>query len=160
MRLKDPSRSSDPRDLLEIVQSICRFRKQEVRLTAQLMEDAANRFFCQLEWPIRAARHKPDFCSPASQSTDSVDSNSQGHPATSFPQFLNADATARRSPRSLHRLPARIPPRRWNLAIATTLKHGLTGLACLCVAFSGCAAPGMSGSSPLNGSPFAGYRGS
>ena len=41
-------RSSDPRDLLEIVQSICRFRKQEVRLTEQLMEDAANRFFCQL----------------------------------------------------------------------------------------------------------------
>ena len=40
-------RSSDPRDLLEIVQSICRFRSQQVLLTPELIEEAAERFFCQ-----------------------------------------------------------------------------------------------------------------
>ena len=43
-----PPRSSDPRDLLEIIQSICRFRKQQVQLTADLMAEATQRFFCQL----------------------------------------------------------------------------------------------------------------
>ncbi|MCH7688003.1 MAG: ATPase [Planctomycetes bacterium] len=42
-----PPRSSDPRDLLEIVQSICRFRSQQVLLTPELIEEAAERFFCQ-----------------------------------------------------------------------------------------------------------------
>ncbi len=41
-------RSSDPRDLLEIAQSICRFRNQEVLLTADLVAEAAKRFFCQV----------------------------------------------------------------------------------------------------------------
>jgi len=43
-----PPRSSDPRDLLEIVQSICRFRNQEVELGPELMAEAAKRFFCQI----------------------------------------------------------------------------------------------------------------
>ena len=43
-----PPRSSDPRDLLEIVLSICRFRNQEVVLTADMMKEATERFFCQL----------------------------------------------------------------------------------------------------------------
>jgi hypothetical protein len=43
-----PPRSSDPRDLLEIVQAICRFRSQDVVLTEQLMAEAALRFFCQI----------------------------------------------------------------------------------------------------------------
>lgn len=43
-----PPRSSDPRDLLEIVQSICRFRNQQVRLTTDLMAEATDRFFCQI----------------------------------------------------------------------------------------------------------------
>lgn len=43
-----PARSSDPRDLLEIVQSICRFRKQEVALTVNLIAEAALRFFCEI----------------------------------------------------------------------------------------------------------------
>ncbi len=37
-------RASDCRDLLETVQSICRFRRQPVQLTRQLMVDAANSF--------------------------------------------------------------------------------------------------------------------
>jgi len=41
-------RSSDPRDLLEIAQSICRYRDQQVRLTPELMAEATTRFFCQL----------------------------------------------------------------------------------------------------------------
>lgn len=41
-------RSSDPRDLLEIAQSICRFRNQEMVLTEALMADATKRFFVQL----------------------------------------------------------------------------------------------------------------
>lgn len=43
-----PPRSSDPRDLLEIVLSICRFRKHEVLLTPDLIGEAAERFFCQI----------------------------------------------------------------------------------------------------------------
>jgi hypothetical protein len=43
-----PPRSSDPRDLLEIVQSICRFRKQEVVLSEALIAEASLRFFCQI----------------------------------------------------------------------------------------------------------------
>jgi hypothetical protein len=43
-----PPRSSDPRDLLEIVQAICRFRKQDVLLTESLMAEASLRFFCQI----------------------------------------------------------------------------------------------------------------
>lgn len=43
-----PPRSSDPRDLLEIVQSICRFRNQRVLLTEDLMREATERFFCQM----------------------------------------------------------------------------------------------------------------
>jgi len=43
-----PPRSSDARDLLEIVQSICRFRNQEVALTENLIAEAALKFFCQL----------------------------------------------------------------------------------------------------------------
>lgn len=41
-------RSSDPRDLLEIALSICRFRNQQVLLTPELMAEAARRFFCHL----------------------------------------------------------------------------------------------------------------
>lgn len=40
-------RASDCRDLLEIVQSICRFRKQPVQLTRELMEEAATSFICE-----------------------------------------------------------------------------------------------------------------
>jgi hypothetical protein len=43
-----PPRSSDPRDLLETVRSICRFRKQDVRLTERLLAEATERFFCQI----------------------------------------------------------------------------------------------------------------
>jgi hypothetical protein len=43
-----PPRSSDPRDLLEIVHAICRFRNQDVLLTAELMAEATERFFCQI----------------------------------------------------------------------------------------------------------------
>jgi hypothetical protein len=41
-------RSSDPRDLLEIVRSICRFRRQDVVITQELMAEAAHRFFVQM----------------------------------------------------------------------------------------------------------------
>jgi len=41
-------RSSDPRDLLEIAQSICRYRNQQVLLTPELMAEATTRFFCQV----------------------------------------------------------------------------------------------------------------
>ena len=41
-------RSSDPRDLLEIVNSICRFKKQRVVLTPELIAESADRFFCQI----------------------------------------------------------------------------------------------------------------
>ena len=43
-----PPRSSDPRDLLEIVQSICRFRKQRIALSRELIAEASQRFFCHV----------------------------------------------------------------------------------------------------------------
>jgi hypothetical protein len=42
-------RSSDPRDLLDIVQSICRFNEQPVVLSNDLLADAATRFFCDID---------------------------------------------------------------------------------------------------------------
>ncbi len=42
-------RSSDPRDLLDIVQSICRFNGEPVALTNALLADATARFFCDVE---------------------------------------------------------------------------------------------------------------
>jgi hypothetical protein len=41
-------RSSDPRDLLEIIQSICRFRNQRLVLTQELVDEAAQRFFAKV----------------------------------------------------------------------------------------------------------------
>ncbi|MDA1165327.1 MAG: ATPase [Planctomycetota bacterium] len=41
-------RSSDPRDLLEIIQSICRFRSQRLVLTQELVDEAAQRFFAKV----------------------------------------------------------------------------------------------------------------
>ena len=41
-------RSSDPRDLLEIIQAICRFRNQRLILTQELMTEATERFFSSL----------------------------------------------------------------------------------------------------------------
>jgi hypothetical protein len=46
--LGKPPRSSDPRDLLEIALSICRFRNQEVSLNPELLAEATVRFFCQI----------------------------------------------------------------------------------------------------------------
>ncbi|MFN0195415.1 MAG: ATPase [Planctomycetaceae bacterium] len=43
-----PPRSSDPRDLLEITESICRFQNQPFQLTPELVGEAAQRFFCKL----------------------------------------------------------------------------------------------------------------
>jgi hypothetical protein len=40
-------RASDCRDLLEIVQAICRFRRQPVQLTVDLIAEAANTFICE-----------------------------------------------------------------------------------------------------------------
>src|SRR4051794_10999603 len=40
-------RASDCRDLLEIVQSICRFRRQPVQLTRDLMAEASQSFICE-----------------------------------------------------------------------------------------------------------------
>ncbi len=40
-------RASDCRDLLEIVQAICRFRRQPVQLTRDLMAEAARSFICE-----------------------------------------------------------------------------------------------------------------
>jgi predicted ATPase with chaperone activity len=40
-------RASDCRDLLEIVQSICRFRKEPVQLTKDLIAEAASTFICE-----------------------------------------------------------------------------------------------------------------
>jgi predicted ATPase with chaperone activity len=40
-------RASDCRDLLEIVQAICRFRRQPVQLTRDLMKEAAATFICE-----------------------------------------------------------------------------------------------------------------
>ena len=42
-------RSSDPRDLLDIVQSVCRFHGEPVVLSDDLMADATERFFCGVE---------------------------------------------------------------------------------------------------------------
>jgi predicted ATPase with chaperone activity len=42
-------RASDCRDLLEIIQSICRFRKQPVQLTRELMVEAAATFICEFK---------------------------------------------------------------------------------------------------------------
>jgi predicted ATPase with chaperone activity len=42
-------RASDCRDLLEIVQSICRFRKQPVHLTQELIAEAAASFICEFK---------------------------------------------------------------------------------------------------------------
>jgi predicted ATPase with chaperone activity len=41
------ARASDCRDLLEIVQAICRFRRQPVQLTRELMAEAASSFICE-----------------------------------------------------------------------------------------------------------------
>jgi predicted ATPase with chaperone activity len=41
------ARASDCRDLLEIVQAICRFRRQPVQLTRDLMAEAASSFICE-----------------------------------------------------------------------------------------------------------------
>jgi predicted ATPase with chaperone activity len=42
-------RASDCRDLLETVQSICRFRRQPVQLTRELMVEAAASFICEFQ---------------------------------------------------------------------------------------------------------------
>ena len=41
-------RSSDPRDLLEMAQSICRFHDQHVELTEELIDECASRFFGEI----------------------------------------------------------------------------------------------------------------
>jgi predicted ATPase with chaperone activity len=41
------ARASDCRDLLEIVQAICRFRRQPVQLTRELVAEAATSFICE-----------------------------------------------------------------------------------------------------------------
>jgi hypothetical protein len=41
------ARASDCRDLLEIVQAICRFRRQPVQLSRELMAEAASSFICE-----------------------------------------------------------------------------------------------------------------
>ncbi len=43
------ARASDCRDLLETVQSICRFRKMPVQLTRDLMTEAASSFICEFQ---------------------------------------------------------------------------------------------------------------
>jgi predicted ATPase with chaperone activity len=43
------ARASDCRDLLETVQSICRFRKQPVQLTRDLIAEAATSFICEFK---------------------------------------------------------------------------------------------------------------
>jgi predicted ATPase with chaperone activity len=43
------ARASDCRDLLETVQSICRFRKMPVQLTRDLMVEAASSFICEFQ---------------------------------------------------------------------------------------------------------------
>lgn len=44
-----PPRSSDPRDLLEIVESICRFTGQPISVCPELIAEATERFFCNME---------------------------------------------------------------------------------------------------------------
>jgi SpoVK/Ycf46/Vps4 family AAA+-type ATPase len=41
-------RSSDPRDLLDMCQSICRFREQPITLTEELIDECARRFFGEI----------------------------------------------------------------------------------------------------------------
>jgi len=41
------ARASDCRDLLETVQSICRYRKQPVQLTRNLIVEASASFICE-----------------------------------------------------------------------------------------------------------------
>ena len=41
-------RSSDPRDLLDMAQSICRFHEQPVELTEELIDECARRFFGEI----------------------------------------------------------------------------------------------------------------
>jgi hypothetical protein len=41
-------RSSDPRDLLDIASSICRFRGEKPHLSESVLVEAAQRFFCQV----------------------------------------------------------------------------------------------------------------
>lgn len=41
-------RSSDPRDLLDMAQSICRFREQPITLTDELIDECARRFFGEI----------------------------------------------------------------------------------------------------------------
>ncbi len=48
-------RSSDPRDLLDIVLSICRFNRQRVVLSEEMLADATNRFFCEVEDSVTLA---------------------------------------------------------------------------------------------------------
>jgi hypothetical protein len=42
-------RASDCRDLLEIVQAICRFRRQPVQLTRELIAEASASFICEFK---------------------------------------------------------------------------------------------------------------
>ena len=49
LRPRPCPRASDCRDLLEIVQSICRFRRQPVQLTRELMIEASSSFICEFE---------------------------------------------------------------------------------------------------------------
>src|SRR5262249_16642375 len=44
-------RASDCRDLLEIVQSVCRFKRIPVQLTRDLMAEAATSFIHEFKWP-------------------------------------------------------------------------------------------------------------
>jgi hypothetical protein len=44
-----PPRSSDPRDLLEILESICRFKRQPVVVCPEIIAEATQRFFCDME---------------------------------------------------------------------------------------------------------------
>src|SRR5213595_2572274 len=45
--VNSPPRASDCRDLLEIVQSICRYRRQPVHLTRDLIAEAASSFIAE-----------------------------------------------------------------------------------------------------------------
>lgn len=45
-----PPRSSDPRDLLEIAESICRFTGQTVAVCPEIIAEATQRFFCSVEY--------------------------------------------------------------------------------------------------------------
>lgn len=43
-----PPRSSDPRDLVEIAESICRYNRQPFQLSVPLIAESSKRFFCEL----------------------------------------------------------------------------------------------------------------